>query len=179
MELRAIPDFPHYMASSDGKVFSLYNNRFLKARVCKQTGYAQLTLCEDKVKHVVNVHRVVASAFVPNPDNLPWINHKDENKTNNAADNLEWCTPSYNNSYGNKTEKQRKTVGIEALRKSADAARAHRLRKVRCIETGRVYESTAEAARCVGLKSHTGIVLACRGAYGTSAGYHWKYEEVG
>ena len=176
MDCKPIPGFPHYLASEDGQIYSLYSNKFLKPRVCKQTGYAQLTLCENKVKHVKHVHRLVALAVVPNPDELPWINHKDENRVNNAAENLEWCTPSYNNSYGRKAEKQRKTVGIESLRESARAASKHRRRKVRCVETGEVYESTTEAARRVGLKSHTGITLACNGSYGTSAGYHWEYE---
>ena len=173
---KPIPGFPHYLASEDGRIFSLYSNRYLKPCLCKRTGYEQVTLCEGNVKHVLRVHRLVASAHVPNPDNLPWVNHKDENRVNNASSNLEWCTPSYNNSYGHKAEKQRATVGIEALRKSAANARKHRLRKVRCVETGEIYESTAEAARATGLKSHSGITMACNGSYGTSAGYHWEYE---
>lgn len=177
MNCKPIPGFPHYLASEDGRIYSLYSNRFLKEHVSKQTGYAQLSLCENKVKHVMSVHRLVAMAHVPNPENLPWVNHKDENRVNNAASNLEWCTAKYNNNYGSCKKKFVASIGIEALRESANYARSFRLRKVQCIETGEVYESTSEAARKVGLKGHSGIVGACRGTYETSAGYHWRYYE--
>ena len=57
-------------------------------------------LCKDGCQKTSGVHRLVAQAFIPNPDNLPVINHKDENKLNNNVDNLEWCTMEYNNKYG-------------------------------------------------------------------------------
>ena len=57
-------------------------------------------------------HRLVAEAFIPNPDNLPCVNHKDENRSNNSVENLEWCTTEYNNNYGTRKEKLRKTSGI-------------------------------------------------------------------
>lgn len=59
------------------------------------------------------VHRLVAEAFIPNPYNLPEINHKDENKQNNSADNLEWCTSSYNKKYG--TGSKRRSDGMKKV----------------------------------------------------------------
>lgn len=60
---------------------------------------------DDGKQHIHTVHRMVAEAFIPNPDNLPCVNHKDENKLNNLVDNLEWCTWSYNNNYNNRQRK--------------------------------------------------------------------------
>lgn len=62
-------------------------------------GYYSVTLYKRGVDTLFNVHRLVAETFIPNPNNLPCVNHKDENKHNNMADNLEWCTIGYNNKY--------------------------------------------------------------------------------
>ena len=67
-----------------------------------EKGYLRVDLSKDgKTKHY-KVHRLVASAFIPNKNNLPQINHKDENKQNNRVDNLEWCDNWYNSHYGSK-----------------------------------------------------------------------------
>lgn len=58
----------------------------------------------------VKIHRIVATAFIPNPNNLPQVNHKDENKKNNHLENLEWCTPKYNMEYGTRMNKIFKKV---------------------------------------------------------------------
>ena len=68
-------------------------------------GYKQINLYKDgKMKRYL-VHRLVAIAFIPNPNNLPVVNHKDECKSNNNVNNLEWCTYEYNNNYGTKKER--------------------------------------------------------------------------
>ena len=80
--------------------------REFSSRVLKQSvagcGYLSVKLSKDGKVHRFNVHKLVAQAFIPNPDNLPEINHKDENKLNNCVDNLEWCTSMYNANYGNR-----------------------------------------------------------------------------
>lgn len=74
--------------------------RILKPEKCKSTQYLYVNLNKfGNVKHCT-VHRLVAEAFIPNPDNLPQINHLDENRSNNCADNLEWCTNKHNCNYG-------------------------------------------------------------------------------
>ena len=87
-----------YFVSDTGDVFGVkctklkpHNNGY---------GYMLVDLYKDgKMKHA-RVHRLVAEAFIQNPNGLPEVNHKDENKENNSASNLEWCTPSYNKKYG-------------------------------------------------------------------------------
>ncbi len=68
-------------------------------------GYYRVQLHIDNKNRHVLVHRLVAIAFIPNDENLPQINHKDENKGNNRVENLEWCTAKYNSNYGERTEK--------------------------------------------------------------------------
>lgn len=97
-----------YEVSSYGRVRSLdrydSKNRFWKGRILKLSddgrGYLDVQLCSNgKVKHHL-VHRMVAQAFIPNPDNLPQVNHRDEDKTNNRVENLEMCDAKYNINYG-------------------------------------------------------------------------------
>lgn len=76
----------------------------------RRVGYLRVNLSNNgKSKHFF-VHRLVADAFIPNPYNFPFINHKDEDKANSRMDNLEWCTAKYNASYGNRVEKMRFTI---------------------------------------------------------------------
>lgn len=82
----------------------------IRERQLKQSvhskGYKTVTLTKDGVSKTAFVHRLVAEAFIPNENNLPCINHKDEDKTNNFVENLEWCTVQYNSTYGKARQKQ-------------------------------------------------------------------------
>ena len=106
-----------YEVSNTGRVRSLdrYDNRnyFRKGKVLspgKDTvGYLFVILTCNGKRKAINVHRLVAKAFIENPDNLPQVNHKDEDKTNNNVDNLEWCTAKYNNKYGSRKDKVRES----------------------------------------------------------------------
>ena len=91
--------YPKYEISESGIVISLQGKYGIKRRVLKQRvdkqGYLLVHLSEGGKNSWKSVHRLVASAFIPNPNKLPQVNHKDENKQNNHVSNLEWCTISY------------------------------------------------------------------------------------
>jgi len=80
-------------------------------------GYHQIVLCKDGVRKKHYIHRLVANAFLPNLNNLPIINHKDENKLNNRVDNLEWCSAYYNTRYG---KLQKRLVKINIIDSKGD-----------------------------------------------------------
>lgn len=146
-----------YLISNTGKVKSLnYNNtkkdKLLKISICN--GYPSVCLWKNNKGKRFRVNRLVAESFIPNPLNLPEVNHIDENKLNNNVDNLEWCTSRYNCNYG---------------------SRNHKLSKpVQCIETGIIYSSILEAGKQTKI-NHTHLGDVARGKRKTAGGYHWKY----
>ena len=101
----------HYQVSNCGRVKSI---KFGKERILKliknKDGYLYVNLYKNNIKKKYKVHRLVAEAFIPNPNNYKEVNHKDECKTNNVVTNLEWCDRGYNNNYGTRTEKCSKKV---------------------------------------------------------------------
>lgn len=144
-----------YSVTPTGEVWSHKRKRFLKAFPVG-AGYLQIGLCKDGKKTNHYIHRLVAEAYLDNPDGLPQVNHKDENKLNNAVENLEWCDSLYNNNYGTKKEKQMKPVY--------------------CEELNQVFNSSEEAAIVLNV-SQSNISKCCRGEYKSCLGYHLKYVE--
>ena len=101
-----------YQVSNTGEVMNVRTGKILKAKRDKD-GYFEVCLCKNG-KRYFRVHRLVADAFIPNSLNLPQVNHKDENPSNNNASNLEWCSCEYNINYGTgirrRVEKQSKPI---------------------------------------------------------------------
>lgn len=100
-----------YQVSTFGRVKSFKSKTPIIRSQCvsKRTGYAYVDLCKNGKVFNKTVHRLVAEAFIPNPEKLPEVNHKDEDKTNNQVDNLEWCTSLYNLTYGTHVERGKET----------------------------------------------------------------------
>ena len=164
-----------YQVSNLGRVKSLNYNKTGREQVLKPTmdvdGYLRLTLYKDG-KQKFGVHRLVAEAFIPNPENLPQINHKDEDKTNNCIWNLEWCDSKYNNNYGTRNEKTRQKL-INNKKRSLAILQI-------CQYTNKViaeFPSVMEAERKTGFME-TAIRRCCKGKTKTSYGYKWQYKEV-
>ena len=124
---KQIEGYPHLFVSRTGQVWTTTYNRLLKPHISNR-GYLRIGLNKDKVIKTVGVHRLVAEAFIPNPDNLPQVDHIDGNKLNNTVENLQWISPSDN------TKKACKGV-------------IRRAKPIVCIETGKVYKTIKEANR--------------------------------
>ena len=144
-----------YAVSTDGRVYSYRKKRFMTPQT-ERDGYLFVYLIKDKQGTCHKVHRLVAKAYIPNPDNLPQVNHKDEDPTNNDVSNLEWCTAKYNANYGTRNKK------LSDLHK----------RKVYCVELDRTFDSVGEANTFVG---STSVSDVCRGLLNTTGGYHFRY----
>ena len=93
--MKAVKDFPNYLLTECGKVYSLNRNRYLTGGL-DNDGYRQWVACNKNVRKTLKVHRQVALLYVDNPFNLPVVNHIDGDKENNHYKNLEWCTISHN-----------------------------------------------------------------------------------
>ena len=126
-------------------------------------GYEMVALYKEGKARNTKVHRLVAQAFIPNPNNYPQVNHKDEDKTNNNVDNLEWCTNEYNHNYGTRNERVAKSLS----------------KKVICITTGEIFNSMREACRKYDINTGR-MTECCQGKRKTAGGYKWEYfkEEI-
>lgn len=181
-ERRIIPGYPRYEVSDDGSIFNRENGRQLK--LSKQSGgYLSVELFKEpgKSKRVL-VHRLVAMAFIENPNNLPVVNHKDANRSNNQVSNLEWCTGKYNVNYGDVQEKKiAHTQWFYKSERIKETARTNgrksskpveQLSKDGCVIS--FFSSGKIASVTTGI-NHSHIMECCAGKRKTAGGYIWKY----
>lgn len=154
-----------YQVSNLGKVKSLNYSHTGKEKILKykknRYGYLTVNLCSNGKLKMFSIHRLVAQSFIPNTNNLPEVNHKDENKENNCVENLEWSTRKYNLCYGTRTERISKALS----------------KKVGCYKDGKlikIYNSMRDTEKDGFNPSN--VCQCCQGKrYKTHAGYQWRY----
>ena len=170
-----------YQVSNLGRIKSL--NRYIKTKnnsilhvnekILKQTikygagklPRPQVNLCKNCKNNSLLVSRIVAKAFLPNPDNLPQVNHKDENPSNNNVNNLEWCTEEYNHNYGTRNERQAKSLQKKIIAYDKDTNI--------CIG---IFNSIKEAAKILGCDDSC-ITKVCKGKNKYHKKYIFKYAQ--
>ncbi len=155
-----VAEYRGYYVTKCGKVFTK-KGKEVKMHINKN-GYKAFGIHENGKNTTIRLHRALAICFIPNPNNLPMVNHKDGCKTNNNLDNLEWVTAQQNvqhawdNGLNNATQE----------------------RMVICLETGVVYKSARDAADTLNYWSPSAITACCKGKRKTAVkGWHWKYYQ--
>ena len=163
-----------YKVSNFGRVKSLCRKSIcgshyitIKEKILKpsKTGsdrkYLHIILAKDGINISKFIHRLVAEAFIPNPNNLPQINHKDEDPSNNCVYNLEWCDAKYNCNYGSHNYKNKLS---------------QHNREILCVELNKVFYSSRDAEKELNI-NRSSIISCCKKKYGckTSGGFHWEF----
>lgn len=151
-----------YQVSNRGKVRSLRRNIILRQGITSN-GYKSVNLYKNKGYKHFRIHRLVAEAFLPNPNNLPFVNHKDENKLNNCVENLEWCDGKYNLNYGTRGKRISQNKSKVVLQYSLDGTFV------------KEWKSTRDIQRMTGYSSGC-ISECCRNIRKSAYGYLWKYK---
>ena len=149
-----------YQVSNTGKVRN--KSKQLSPAICSD-GYARVVLRKNNSRKLHYVHRMVATAFIPNERNLPVVNHKNQDRSNNYVDNLEWCEQKYNATYADAVQKRSRAV--QMLDPNTNVVL-------------RTFYGVREAAREMGLH-FPNIVVACNKKDRTSGGYKWRYAKEG
>lgn len=178
-----------YQVSNLGNVKSLKNNKTKKEKILKpfktRKGYLQVILCKNKTIKRFSVHRLVANAFIENPNNYPCVNHKDECGTNNVVENLEWCTYKYNTNYGTCIERRAKSIKNNTNRSKAISKANTNNPKIskqvgafKDCNLVMTFPSTREANRQGYNKGN--VSACCRNCYmregnNVYKGYEWRY----
>lgn len=152
---KPIKGYEHLLISRTGRVWSTTYDKELRPHLTNR-GYLRVNLSKDKTVKRVSVHRLVAEAFIPNPDNLPCVDHIDGNKLNNHVENLQWISTSNNM---RKACKGKGKLGTPV--------------PVICLETGKIYKSMKEAASSHRIPSAVMSALV-KGEYDHYHNLHFK-----
>lgn len=157
-----------YQISSLGRVKSLGNDKTKKEKILKQdknkNGYFKVNLWKNNKTKTCQVHRLVAHAFIENPNKLPIINHKDENPSNNMASNLEWCTQKYNVNYGTCKIKIADSLSKQVYQYSLD------------LKLIKIWQSTMECGR--NGYNQKRVSDCCLSKRKTHKGFLWSYKPL-
>lgn len=162
---------PYYKIDENGNVYSIRQNRILTPKN-NHDGYLRIQLYNHGTCEFVMIHRLVAEEFLSNPENKPFINHKDGNKQNNNFDNLEWVTQSENIQHAWNTGLSTPHLNCPSRSKAVEQFDIDGT----YIAT---FPSTMEVERCLGIK-HGTISKVCKHspAYHTAGGFKWEYSET-
>ena len=181
-----------YLISNYGRVKSLNYNRTNQEKILKSAtnnkGYQVVVLCKDGKQKMFRVHRLVAMAFIPNPNNYTEVNHIDECKTNNHVSNLEWCTVEYNNNYGTRNKKISKALigkfsGDNNPKYWFEKFGKEHPRSKQVIQLTldgdyiKSWDSAIDVKRKLGYNQGN-IGSCCRGARKSANGYKWQFALI-
>ena len=161
---RTMKEHSNYEVSNLGKIKNKTTGRIRKTSI-NNKGYEQFIIYIDKKQKSFYVHRVVANNFLENFNNLPEVNHKDENKLNNCVDNLEWCDGCYNLHYGTRIERiinKKKPLYIKIIQKDKNK------------NIIKIWENIDEIV-CNNNYHRSNIYKCCQGKLKTAYGYIWNY----
>ena len=136
--------------------------------IVNSRGYLQVNLYKNGKKKAILVHRLVAEAFLPNPENKSQVNHRDEAKANNAVENLEWCNAQYNINFGTRNERMIQN------RRSYKFGNAPSAKAVFCVELNKSFDCAKRAGEELGI-NRLCVGRVCRGEQKTAGGFHWRY----
>ena len=169
----AIKGYPDYYVTDTGIVYSRKSGRFKRlAQTDDGHGYAKVSLCNNTKPKVVKVHRLVAQAFIPNPENKPQINHKNGVRNDNRVENLEWCTNGENSKHSYECLNHKKIwKGLFGK----DNMHSKPVLQIKDNIIIKEFGSACEAARETNL-SFGNICSCCRGERKQTGGFQWKYK---
>lgn len=172
-----------YLVNENGEVYSIKNKKKLKPNITKN-GYATVQLFKNGKGKRVLIHRIVAQAFIPNLNNYLQVNHKDEDKLNNKADNLEWCNAKYNMNYGKGAQTRHSKINYKKISEKMKVSQIsdgnnNATPVLQFDKSGNFikrFNCEIDAIRELNAKSNH-IPEVCKGKMKSFYGYIWKYEE--